>query len=372
MHTLTGVEGLARVDSLRPGIAEGDVVSMRIVELPADGIARFSGRTVHRRVAISPQLAAVIQPARQGRSGWDLRPFTTLSEACDVSVDGNPPTRVDIYGDPTVDGQRAVDRLVAALTGPLWQIAVPHHHPLRENHREGIRSISLDTGCALVDGSRKNGRGFSDNFVWVAAPSAAAAASAADRVRNAYPQVWVSEWFKRKSAEWGAATQAVKARSGRMRSYMGFDVNRRPIFRAIIECVPGEENALLAAARMGCPSIPYGAFTKDPSIAAAELTQSPAPSEVGVSPAPTVTRPAPEPVRPVATTPSPPQPQPPRRTERPHPRTATGSGATVEEAIRAACAELMVDPRQVSYVVIDEGKRGIFVRRPARVQVTAQ
>jgi hypothetical protein len=405
VHTLTGVEGLARVETLPH--SHGDIVPMRVVELPDDGLIRFSGRHIRRLVAISPQLAAVIQSGPSDRGGWDLRPFTSQTDACDVTINGAPPVELEVCNDGTPAGRHAADQLVTASTGSLWQVAVPHHQPLRANKREILGMVSSETGCILIDGQRKNDRGYSDNFVWIAAPRLTVATIAADRIRSAYSQVWVSEWFKRTGGEWGAATAAVKALSGRLRAVRAIDARGKPIFRAVLECSPGEEVALLTAARAVCPSIPYGAFTADPSITVTEITQSPLPMETTPSPAPKSTwqptmadkqlpltpsaqtptsswapRPTPGPGRghgessqpavrpPTASWQPTPSPKRPTRPQPPRPRTLTRSGPTVEKALSAACAELGVDTTQVTYVVIDEGRRRLFGRSPAQVRVT--
>lgn len=408
VHTLTGVEGLARVETLPTGYDEGDVLPMRVTDLPDQSPVRMSGRHVRTLVALSPQLAAVIQPGPPNRGGWDIRPFTALAEFCDLAITGVPPTHIDIHCDQTPTGQNSSRELVASITGGLWQIAVPHHQPLRANNRQVIRAISGDTGCTLIDGRRPSDRGFPENFVWVAAPNAAAATRAINLINAAYPQVWVSDWFKRTGAEWGAATTAVKARAGRIRSVKSFDTRGKPVFRAVIACDPGDEAHLLAAARAECPSIPYGSFTADPSITATEIVQSPPskeltpsspPSSIWQAPTdegaanfqafrartPTSTwaaRPEPGPGHePVVRTELPPRPptttwrpspssEPPIARQQSRPRTVTRSGPSVEDAVNAACAELGVDPSQVDYVVLDEGHRRLFGKRPAQVQVT--
>ena len=272
VHTVTGVEGLVRRGSLPAERQEGDTVLLRVAELPETGAIRLSGRHVRRLVKLSPQLAAAIQPS-QDRRGWDMRPFA--SELCDVAVLGAPPTHLEVCSDGTPAGRQAAERLVGSVTGALRQVAVPNHQPLRASGRELLRQVGSETGCIVIDGQRQNDRGYFDSFVWVAGPDPDAAAVAVDQVRGAYPQVWVSDWFKRTGVEWSAATAAVKARSGRMRTVKALDVRSRAIFRVILVCSPGEETRLLAAARTGCPSIPYGAFTADPAVTVTVLVQSP-------------------------------------------------------------------------------------------------
>jgi hypothetical protein len=408
IHTLTGVEGLARNGSLPAGASEGVTIPLRIAELPETGMLRFSGRLTGRFVAMSPQLAAAIQPDSRGR-GKDLRPFTGQDASIDVSIPDSAPSELQIWSDGSAPSHDASQRLVASLTGTLWQASVPHHQPLRAGNRETLRTISASTGCTLIDGQRKNDRGYPENVVWIAAPDDAAASAAAELIRAAFPDVFVTEWFKRTGAEWSAATNAVKAQSGRMRSVKAFDVRGKAIFRAVLECQPGEQDRLLLAARAACPSIPSGSFQADPSItvervnqtnpstesrqsrilssawvapAAAPSTETPPARHRSptadwaarplpgsrLTPAP-ATRPSPAPPT-SSWQPTPSSGPPPPRRPQPTARTITRTGPTVDKAVAAACAELGVRTSQVTVEVLDDGKRGLIGRRPAEVRVT--
>ncbi len=408
IQTLTGVKGLARTETLPAGTGEGATIPLRIAELPDNGMVRFSGRLIGRFVAMSPELADAIQPDSRGL-GRDLRPFNPQDGTCDVAIPESRPGELQIWFDDSGPGCDAAQRLVASLTGPLWQVSVPHHQPLRARNRETLRAISARTGCTLIDGQRKNERGYPENYVWIGAPDDAAASSATDLLRAAYPNVFVTGWFKRTGGEWGAAVNAVKAESGRLRAVKAFDVRGKPIFRAVLECQPGQEDRLLLAAHTACPSIPSGSYQADPSITAervlqarpsTESMQSRTPSSTWVAsePAPHAQTPTERHRLPTASWAAPPIPDnsptsapvaqlspnpsiassqptssfqtpPPRRPE-PARQTITRSGQTVEKAVAAACAELGVGPSEITVVVLDDGKRGFFGRRPAQIRVT--
>jgi hypothetical protein len=293
VHTDAGVEGLADRQSLADAAEAGDFVAMRVMSLPAEGPVRMSGRCIKQRLELTDTGVAGLQRnAPDRREPWDLRAFSELAGGhLDIDLEyadgrsaqmtgprdpAEAPAFLVTYRNGTDEGATAADRVHAAMTGHLALQVVPHFNPLYADRRAVLRAISDEHSCLLITGRLAQDDGRYENAVWIAGPSQSAVLAAATQVTDAFPSVWTSQWFKRTGAEWQAAREAVRSLPGRLRSQQGTDGYGRRVFRAIIDCPAEDLAAFLATARVHCPDMPDGSFTRDPDLRSCQFLTAPA------------------------------------------------------------------------------------------------
>ena len=357
--TTTGVPGLASLDALPPDIAEGDRMRLRVADVPqSDRPLRFSCRTERELLQVPRELAAVI-PDRNGRK--DLRAFERLApEGCEIRLEASM-TQLEVCHDGTHLARAAAKALRSALAGPVHVLSVPSHGPVRTNGQAVLRSAAL-LGGIIVDAEVASGRGRPDCELWVAAPDEAVADRVLAFLQSAYPQVWVSGWFKCYTAEWQAARQAAEPLPGRLRRETALDGSGKPIFKAVIACAPAELNDVVRAARAAWPAFPDGTWGADPavksrSVAVTRVTNPEPVSRDGVPPGKTPTGGIPSSTTSVQRTPA---------------RTAVGTGASVESAVEEGLQRLGLKSGQVTVRILRQPKRGFLglMKVLAQVEVT--
>lgn len=279
VHTTAGVEGLAPVQSLRADHREGDLADLRVVAVPDSGPIRMSARFERQRFTLTPEGSALFPPNTPGRRDkWNLRALDPLAGGwADIEVEGDErPVLLTVHTDSSPEGRDAATRLREALTGCLVVQQLPNHGPLHEDGRALMAGIADRFGCLLATGRLTEANGFPKAAVWIAAPDAGTAHTAAARIGQAYRPVWISGTFRRTHDQWEAVKAEVTACGGRARQSISLDGAGRKQWQAVLVAPPDLLPAVLQAARQHCPGIPDGDWQPDPDVRAPQNLAVPA------------------------------------------------------------------------------------------------
>jgi HrpA-like RNA helicase len=246
------------------GAALGATVNVRVVSIDLEKRQfELSCFAFDETLAIPETMTPIWQSSEGRIDSWGLRRALGGADL-ELDVRTKPSPSVRLYGNDELAGIRGISMLRGLFSGAIGFVQVPELKTFNADDFRLARSFAYE--AALV-GRRIPSGGKQMSVIVVAARDWTAISDIAYRIKQAYPKRWVTELFRRQTANWRAGEAAAKEAapnvwitSDRVDASYG-----PPFFRVTLTGDPAEVRvAWEAIARY--VQIPGGAWQEDDRI----------------------------------------------------------------------------------------------------------